>query len=430
MPKKYKAEMWDTVQKFFETYNDHMMHVIVELRGRLDIDRFKQSFLQLIDIFPIFTCKYRAGLLRANWVKQSFNLDAMFQIVESGSQREMMNFLANKIEEEKGPQIKIAVFRGDDHDNICFLINHMLFDGNNLKEMLYLLSRCYENLATDPRYKDPYRSGSRAFKQLYKNFKLQDKIKSALMLNYGQKNTEKNGFPYEKSIYASPRFVLHDYDATDFKTMRDFGKLYGCTFNDVFLTIYSRATARVISADKNVPLELDCIVDLRRYLKEKQTKGLTNFVSKVICQTENPPDEDIVTAVKKMAEQMNKNKSSYPGLQGLALLRFASFILPYPVARATMLKVFNNPLVALSNIGLVDGSRVVFDEPVKDVFMTGSMKYAPYIQLSCVSCNNVLHGCVALHGTDRDEARVNEMYAIMDKDIEEMRAILAAAEVV
>jgi hypothetical protein len=94
-----------------------------------------------------------------------------------------------------------------------------------------------------------------------------------------------------------------------------------------------------------------------------------------------------------------------------------------------MRKVFNNPLVALSNIGLIDGDRVVFDEPAKDVFMTGSMKYTPYIQLSCVSYRNVLHGCVALHGTDRDEERVNEMYALMDEDIAAMNAILSAPKV-
>ncbi|MDR2634396.1 MAG: condensation domain-containing protein [Clostridiales bacterium] len=426
MPKKHKAEMWDTVQKFFENYNDHMMHVIIELDDRLDIDRFKQAFLQLLDIFPIFRCKYKAGPIRAHWIAQPFTLNDMFQIVENGSKREMMNFLSNRINEEKGPQIKIAVFRGEKQDNICMLINHMLFDGNNLKEVLYLLSRCYENLAKDPRYTDPFKSGSRAFKQLYKDFKLSDKLKSALMMNYGQKNTEKHGFPYEKSLYASPRFVLHDYMPSDFKIMRDFGKLYGSTFNDVFLTVYSRAMARVIAPEKAVPLELDCIVDLRRYLKNKQTKGLTNFVSKVICQTDNPPDEDLVTAVQKMTEQMNKNKASYPGLQGLALLRFAFFTLPYPIARATMRKVFNNPLVALSNIGIVENDRVVFDTPARDVFMTGSMKYTPYIQLSCNSYRGILHCCVAMHGTDRDETRINEMYAFMDADLEYMRAALAA----
>ncbi|HRR90465.1 MAG TPA: condensation domain-containing protein, partial [Eubacteriales bacterium] len=245
MKKTYKAELWDTIHKFFGDYNDHMMHAVLETDGKLDIELFKRAFAAATEVFPLFLTRFRAGLFRSKWVETDLAPEDAVQVIEGAELSDKERFLTSKIAEKKGPQVKIAIFRGEESDTVCFLINHMLFDGAAFKEWLALLSRCYTNLKYNPNYKDSFTSGSRKFSELYDGFSLSDKIKSAAMVDYGKKNAEKRGFPFEKAVYGSPMILTRAIDNGRFTALKAFSKKYGFTVNDVILAAYARAMARL-----------------------------------------------------------------------------------------------------------------------------------------------------------------------------------------
>ena len=77
---------------------------------------------------------------------------------------------------------------------------------------------------------------------------------------------------------------------------------------------------------------------------------------------------------------------------------------------------FNNPLVAISNIGILDAKNLKFgDLTTEDTFITGSIKKAPYIQLALTTYNNEITFTVALYANEEDLLTVKKFFDNMDK---------------
>ena len=63
-------------------------------------------------------------------------------------------------------------------------------------------------------------------------------------------------------------------------------------------------------------------------------------------------------------------------------------MLPYSKVIRMAKKKFINPLIGLTNIGVIDNEKLVFGNlPIVDAFITGSIKYPPYFQLTFTSFN-------------------------------------------
>ena len=150
-----------------------------------------------------------------------------------------------------------------------------------------------------------------------------------------------------------------------------------------------------------------------------ESQGLCNLTSMVVSNIGNDIGADILETVKKAKESMDALKGYYPGLHGLPLLKKVLEVLPYPVAWFLIGTFFKNPLIGISNIGLIDDKKFVFDGlKVKDVYMTGSVKYPPYMQLALSTYNNVMTHTVAVYGTDKDHKMFENMLDLYLSELE------------
>lgn len=419
MGKEYRSELWDNMQNWMAAYNDHMVHMVINFNGELNMAAFKTAVERAVNLAPILKCKFQIKKTKPVWVElDDFKVDNIIELAEGAYDDDTVEkFLVQIIDERKGPQIRFKIFRNDKKDTLAILLNHMTFDGQAFKEWIEILAKLYTNILTDPNYdiKD-YDNGDRSFDQLFKSFSTADKLKTSTMFTYGEKNIAKIGFPYARSrrFGLTPRIMKYKLPADRFLKIKAVGKRSNMTLNDIIMAVWARSVGDLIPAEK-VPMEIDCILDLRRYLPEGRTAGLTNFVTKIVCAVDNDKSESIFSTIAQVNQNMEYAKKNYPGLGGLPQLRLGFKLLPNPIAEKVVRAAFNNPLVAISNIGILNDKNIQFgDLYINDCFMTGSIKKNPYIQLALTTFRNEITFTIALYANEADQETVKKCYSIMD----------------
>ena len=63
----YKAEVWDKVQKNFETFNDHCLHGVIRFDNLLDIKALRKAVWKISILFPIIRCRFVYDKKQARW---------------------------------------------------------------------------------------------------------------------------------------------------------------------------------------------------------------------------------------------------------------------------------------------------------------------------------------------------------------------------
>ena len=106
------------------------------------------------------------------------------------------------------------------------------------------------------------------------------------------------------------------------------------------------------------------------------------------------------------------------GLYGLPLLKLGYRILPHAASEEIIKIGYSNPLLAMSNIGILDHKALALagNEPY-DGFMTGAVKYKPYVLLSATSMRNAITLSMCVRGNDEDRKIVERFFDLMEESI-------------
>ena len=72
----------------------------------------------------------------------------------------------------------------------------------------------------------------------------------------------------------------------------------------------------------------------------------------------------------------------------------------------------------MSNIGILEHQKLALEghEPF-DGFMTGAVKYKPFVLLSATSMRNVITLSMCVRGNDEDKVIVERFFDLMEKSI-------------
>ena len=112
------------------------------------------------------------------------------------------------------------------------------------------------------------------------------------------------------------------------------------------------------------------------------------------------------------------------GLYSLPLLKLAYAIFPYVISETAIKIGYLNPLIGMSNVGILeDGKLKMGDCNLVDGFMTGAIKYKPYMQLALTSLLVEVTMSIAIKGSDNDKAKINEFFDILIGNIDEFIAL-------
>ena len=226
-------------------------------------------------------------------------------------------------------------------------------------------------------------------------------------------------FPLGEGGEAQPFILTRKLGRESLDALKDFCRARGATLNDAVLTAYYRCLFGRLALSSGAELRIPVMVDMRRYLGEPGGfRALANLSSTVITQLEYRPEEGFAETLARVKAVVDEKKGSDIGLNGFIKLDLIYKLLPDRVANRLLRSRLKNPLICMTNVGILDAARISFgDARPRDAVVCGSIKYKPHFQLAMSSYAGTLTLSSNLYGDASDRKRVLSFLVEVEREL-------------
>ena len=414
--KTIKAEMWDKVQYIFKNYYDGMMHCAFEYEGIVDEAVMRKALKQVVDRIDVLHSSFVASPISPYWVVNYDYTDAdVLTVVEDDDFiAQIQKILTRRIDCRGKLQFEFTLLKGKGRSMLCFLINHMCFDGRDFISFGKTVCETYNGLKADPNYQAKVKCGTRSAKQVYRDLPPELAKKAKMLYKNVSRTNIKLKFPFEPDKDTDKSHIMRvELEAEALAKAKARGKKDGFTVNDIYLAAFFRAIVKFFNGvDGKTPTEITSMLDLRRYLKGNDTDGYTNLTSYMPCKLTDGAGDSFAETLQRVKTALKPHKENpLLGLSGLPLMALAYQIFPFAISQLAVKIGYTNPLVGMSNIGIIKSEYIdLVDAPAMNAFITGTVKFKPYMQVACTT----FKGAATFTISER----------CSDKDLETMKAFL------
>lgn len=419
MERRLNAELWDKMHYLFRDFNDRMVHVELNYDFIPDIEALKTVIICAFEKVPVLHSKFVDTKLSTHWEVKSYDIDDVFSVSYPENVEDAVDeFLTQYIAPDADIQMKFALFIKDGKSTLCMVENHMCMDGGDLKYFLQAFCDNYSKYVTDGISPVEFRTGSRSYDDVYSGFsKTEAGVAQRLFKNINAKDNHK--FPLTPNNIRDKSFIARKkFSEETLAKLKVKGKELGATINELLLASYFYSVYELAGYPKTDKVMISNAIDLRRHMDNVEDKGFTNHTSWMQCAIPER-GRDIFETVQYVVRSSNKfKKDKFMGLYGLPLLNFGYNILPHAASEEIIKIGYSNPLMAMSNIGILKGADFALagHEPT-DAFMSGAVKYKPFVLLTATTYRNVITLSMCVRGNEEDKKIVNDFFSLMEKNI-------------
>jgi NRPS condensation-like uncharacterized protein len=419
MNRRLNAELWDKMHYLFRDFNDRMVHVDLRFDFVPDIDALKTVLICAFERAPVLHSKFVDNKLSTHWEVMPYRIEDVFSVEYPDDMDEAVNkFLTQYISPTEDIQMKVALFVKDGKSALCMIENHMCMDGGDLKYFLQEFCENYNKYVSEGISPINFRTGSRSYDDVYSGFsKTEAGVARRLFKNINARDDHK--FPLTADNIRDESFIARKkFDENTLLKLKAKGKELGATINELLLASYFYSVYELAGYPESDTVMISNAIDLRRHMNSVDNQGFTNHTSWMQCAIPER-GRDIFETVKYVVRSSNKfKKDKFMGLYGLPLLNFGYNFLPHTVSEEIIKIGYSNPLMAMSNIGILNPAHFTLDgnEPT-DAFMSGAVKYKPFVLLTATTYKNVITLSMCVRGNDEDKKIVNEFFSLMEKNI-------------
>ncbi len=400
-----KAEMWDKMQYLFRAYYNRTMHASYFYDGTLNLDALKKTYVAVIKEIPVLHSTYHNNFIKPYWiVNENFDENDFFSFVETNDPiKELDDFMGFTVPADGKVQLRARVIRSNGKDILGVVVNHMCFDGSDMRYLNLKVVETYNNYIKTGMLTPDIKKGTRSADQVYYKLSPEDqKIAKGLFKNV---STVENKviFPFaEDDGTEKCRLVREKLHREDFLKMKAKGKEMGATINDVLVAAYFRALYKNIDT-KGQSITVPCMYDLRKYTGGVSL-GLTNMIGFMPATLSPNVGNTMKETIVKVMDALKVSKEDrFTGLYSLPLLKLAYAIFPHFISEMAIRIGYTNPYIGMSNIGIINPLEFAFEGlTLVDAFYSGAVKYKPYMQLALTTFQNEITFSVGIRGNDKD----------------------------
>ena len=419
MKLRLEAELWDKMHYLFRDFNDRMVHVELKYDFVPDIEALKTVIICAFEKVPVLHSKFVDMKLWTHWEVMPYNIDDIFTVeypddIDAAADE----FLTQYIAPDESIQMKIALFIKDGKSTLCMIENHMCMDGGDLKYFLQEFCENYSKYVSEGISPVNFRTGSRSYDNVYSGFsKTEAGVARRLFKNINERDNHR--FPLTCDNIRDKSFISKKtFSIETFEKMKAKGKKLGATINELLLASYFYSVYELAGYPESDKVMISNAIDLRRHMDNMDGKGFTNHTSWMQCAIPER-GKDIFETIKYVVESSNKfKKDKFMGLYGLPLLNFGYSFMPHAVSEEIIKIGYSNPLMAMSNIGILNGQHYALtgEEPA-DAFMSGAVKYKPFVLLTATTYKKNITLSMCVRGNEEDKKIVNRFFELMEKNI-------------
>ena len=424
MGRRLNAELWDKMHYLFRDFNDRMVHLELHYDFEINLETLKTVLICFFEKAPVLHSRFVDNKVSPYWEVMPYRIEDVITVKHSDNVTEDIDrFLTQYIPPESDLQMKVGVFYYEGKTALCMVENHMCMDGGDFKYFIKSFCKAfseYEEKGISPLN---LREGTRSYDSVYTDFsKTQEKMARNLYRNVCAKDTHK--FPLTESKESDRSFIARRRISEEtFLKLKTVGKAHGATVNDMLVAAYFYSLYELAGYGEDESVTISCAIDLRRHMKDDEGQGVTNHTAFMQCNIPRR-GRNIFETLQYVINSSNLfKKDKFMGLYGLPLLKFAYKILPHSASEEIIKIGYSNPLLAMSNIGILDHKALALsgNEPI-DGFMTGAVKYKPYVLLSATSMRNAITLSMCVRGNEDDKKIVNTFFDIFERSIEKLLA--------
>ncbi len=422
MKRKLQAELWDKMHYLFREYNDRMVHVQLDYDFEIDIEALKTVIICAFEKVPVLHSKFVDTKLSTHWEVMPYDVDDVLTVEYPENVEEAVNsFLTQYIAPDSHIQMKIALFIKDGKSTLCMVENHMCMDGGDLKYFLQAFCENYSNYVLKGESPIEFRTGSRSYDEVYSGYsKTESGVAKRLFKNINAR--DKHKFPLTDDNIRDKSFIARRKLNEDvLAKLKAKGKEYGATVNEMLLAADFYSVYELAGFPVSDKVMISSAIDLRRHMDNVHNKGFTNHTAWMQCAVPER-GRDIFETVKYVVRSSNRfKKDKFMGLYGLPLLNLGYNIMPHAASEEIIKIGYSNPYMSMSNIGILNGQHfsLAGNEP-SDAFMSGAVKYKPFVLLTATTYRNVITLSMCVRGNEEDEKIVNKFFDLMEKNINTM----------
>lgn len=422
-----KAEMWDRMQFLFRNYYDRMVHAKLTYEGSFDMDVLKNVVLFMVEKAPVLHSSFNTTVIEPYWKEENYTIDDIvsYEKVENAD-KVADEWLLGVIPYDNNVQIKIAVFEDDKYSVLALRNNHMCMDGGDLKYFLATLCENYTNLKAGNYSALHMKSGSRSYDQVYSKLEGEDLKHAKNLYKNISKTEDKVAFPWSESVPEDTnKIVKRVINEEDFDKLRALAKKMGITVNDAIMAAVFRSLYEMCGLKDTDSLTVSCAIDLRKHIVEGGLQGgLTNHTAWMAVRTMSKGESIQDTIVNVIRSTKGFKRDKFMGLYSLPLLKLAYTIFPQDIAEFAIKAGYTNPLIAVSNMGLLNDQKLTFDGmKLVDGFISGAVKYKPFFLMSVTTLLGRVTLSTAIRGNQKDVDIANRYFDLVMKNIKEFNAI-------
>lgn len=422
-----KAEMWDRMQFLFRNYYDRMVHAKLTYEGSFDMDVLKNVVLFMVEKAPVLHSSFNTTVIEPYWKEENYTIDDIvsYEKVEDAD-KVADEWLLGVIPYDNNVQIKIAVFEDDKHSVLVLRNNHMCMDGGDLKYFLATLCENYTNLKAGNYSALHMKSGSRSYDQVYSKLEGEDLKHAKNLYKNISKTEDKVSFPWSESVPEDTnKIIKRVINEEDFDKLRALAKKMGITVNDAIMAAVFRSLYEMCGLKDTDSLTVSCAIDLRKHIVEGGLQGgLTNHTAWMAVRTMSKGESIQDTIVNVIRSTKGFKRDKFMGLYSLPLLKLAYTIFPQDIAEFAIKAGYTNPLIAVSNMGLLNDQKLTFDGmKLVDGFISGAVKYKPFFLMSVTTLLGRVTLSTAIRGNQKDVDIANRYFDLVLKNIKEFNAI-------
>lgn len=427
MAKVIKAEMWDRMQYLFRNYYDRMVHVKLAYDGLFDVSALKSAIIFMIEKAPVLHSSFNSSVAEPYWREEKYSIDDILSVEQvEDIDKSADEWLLGVIPYTNNVQMKIAVFENEHKSVFALRVNHMCMDGGDLKYFLTALCANYNAIKARNYSALHMKEGSRSFDQVYSKLEGEDLKKARNLYKNVSKTEDKVVFPWSESMdFDSNQIVRRVIDEEKFLQMKAVSKKLGITVNDAIMAMVFRSLYELCGLKDTDSVTVSCAIDLRKHIVEGGAQGgLTNHTAWMACRTLEKGETMRDTVVNVIRSTKTYKRDKFMGLYSLPLLKLAYTILPPDIAEFAIKIGYTNPLIAVSNIGLLDANKLTFDGmTITDGFMSGAVKYKPFFLMSLTTLLNRVTLSTAIRGRQEDIEIANKFFNLMMRNLDEFNSL-------
>ncbi len=419
MERKLTAELWDKMHYLFRDFNDRMVHVELNYDFVLDIEALKTVIICAFEKVPVLHSKFVDKKLSTYWKVMPYTIEDVLTVeYPEDMESAVEGFLTQYIPPESHIQMKFALFIKNGKSTLCMIENHMCMDGGDLKYFLQSFCKNYTKYVENGVSPIEYRTGSRAYTDVYSGFsQMESGVARRLFKNINARDNHK--FPLTKNSIRDASFIARKkFNEETLAKLKAKGKEMGATVNEMLLAAYFYSVYELADFPASDQVMISSAIDLRRHMDTVADTGFTNHTAWMQCAIPER-GRDIFETVQYVVRSSNRfKKDKFMGLYGLPLLNFGYSILPHAASEEIIKIGYSNPYMAMSNIGIIKGESLALcgNEPT-DAFMSGAVKYKPFVLLTATTYKNVITLSMCVRGNDKDKEIVGQFFDLMEKNI-------------